>query len=490
MLPRMLLSTTEQPADSSKSTDVLAILLVAMPLLALIPKYFLIQRTLGATGAQIFDTGFGFGDYVRSLLTDGSFRSCSTSPYDGCSAPVCNYATRMPGLPVLYAVLTKVVGSKSASVALAKSTATAGLLACLLWVFGRNARLSIVAVVVLYALYFGPQALKHGASLDYEEGLLLDLELCLAVAVTYLLRVELTASRVQSTAMAIIAVLLATAMYFVKATALLTLVMVLLLVFSSSQVRVAGKGIALVCVAVPFALWILHNLASSGGVHVSSSWNGENLYRGASSEALAIYPQISLDRLFDSRQARLAGGRVLPLGNLRSRQCFSDEWAWNDFYSHQARSWIGQHPWDAARFQLEKLWVTVFEVRHTPYSTSADGAATEYPPAINLIMLIWMGFARLVFLVLVVFLIRDSRAGVGSAQGRRALWTLTLLGAAWVPYIAVFGYQRHVVPLLVMAGMLLASLYLAEPRRNASSVVGIEPRGGARELLIRAGEAR
>jgi hypothetical protein len=463
----MLFSLKSGHFAQPRQIDLPGWLLVAMPLAALVPKYFLITRTLGVSGSHIFEMGFGFGDYIRNLWADGAFRSCSTPPFASCGSDLCNYSTRMPGLPLLYVALAKVVGTQSVAVAFAKCTVSAILFAGFLFALARDTKVSILAVVLLFALYLGPQTLKHGASLEYEEGLLVDLGLCLAIAVTYLVRPTLVGPRTRQNSMAIAAILLATAMYFVKTTALITLVVVIALVLWSPQVRAITKGFALLCVAAPFALWIAHNAASSGAVHLSSSWNGENLYRGSSSEGLALYPQISLDRLFDSTQARLGDGTVVPLGNLEKGRCFADEWAWNTYYSRQARAWTEQHPAAALQFLAKKIWVTLFELRHTPYGTSATGEESEYAPAVRLAMLVWMGFARLVLLTLVILLIRELKLG----DVRQSAWELALLAAGWVPFLLVFSYQRHIVPLLVMAGMVLVSLYLVEPRRTASELI-------------------
>src|SRR3954454_20992951 len=122
-------------------------LLVALPLIALLPKFYLVTHTLGGSGSQIFQTGFGFGDYVQNLRTDGTFRACATVPYKSCGAPACNYATRMPGLPILYTGLSWLVGTSSVAVALAKCTLTALLSAFFLFAFMRDARVSVWAVI-------------------------------------------------------------------------------------------------------------------------------------------------------------------------------------------------------------------------------------------------------------------------------------------------------------------------------------------------------
>jgi hypothetical protein len=432
-----------------------AALLVIMPLVAFGLKCALIVHTLGPAGTRIFETGFGFGGYVRELFMDGSFRSCVAAPFARCDPSQCVYATRMPLLPLLYTGLAKVVGARSVSVAIAKCALTASLLTAFLLSLARDVRVSLLAVALAYALYLGPQVLKHGASLEYEEGLLVDLEACLAIAAAYLIKPDLTSEPAKRVRMALAAVLLGIVLYFAKTTALLMLLVVMALVLLDRQFQWRFKSLAVLCVLVPFAAWAAHNYSSSGALHLSSSWNGENLYRGSSSEGLALYPEVLLDRLFDSSHATLAGGRVIQLHNLEAQRCFVNEWAWSHYYSDLARSWLQQHPLDALRFAAHKIWVALFELRHTPYRTDAEGSDTEYSPAIDAVMLAWMGFARLVFLALVVCVALDLWHG----NVRQSLWTLALVGAGWAPYLVVFAYQRHVVPLLVMAGFLLLGLY-------------------------------
>jgi hypothetical protein len=467
-----LLMRAGGPPARARPVDLATVLLVALPAVSLIPKYFLIVHTLGA-GTDIVQTGFGFGDYIRGLLTDGSFRSCAATPFAQCASGTCNYATRMPLLPLIYAGLARLAGTGAITVALAKCTLGAGLLEVFLLALVRDVRLPLHAVALAYGLYLGPQALKHAASLEYEEGLLVDLEACLAIAAGYLLRPELTLSAGRRRAMVFSAVVLATALYFIKTTTLLTLIGVLALTVMSSQVGWRVKALALLCTALPFAAWGSHNYAASGVVGFSSSWNGENLYRGSSTEGLALYPQVSLDRLFDSRQARLLDGRVVPLGNLTAQRCFANEWAWNDFYARQARAWAQQHPAAVIRFELQKIWVGLLELRHTPYRVAADGPESEYPPLIAAAMLIWMGFARLLFFALLALIARDIWRG----HLARSVGLLALVAAGWLPYLAVFSYQRHLVPLLIMDGLLLVVLYMGQ-RRSCESQRG-EPTGAA-----------
>ena len=448
---------------SGRGAKFLAVALVLMPLIALVPRYFLIQRALAAQTVE--QTGFGFGDYVDSLLHSGELRTCVRPPFKPCQPDRCLYATRMPVIPMLYAGLARLVGEQSVTVDLLKCILTAALVAGLLAVLVRDAQPTVAGVVLLYALYFGPQALKHGAAIEYEEGLLLDLELALAIAAAYLLRPELAASGARRIAMGFIALAIAVLMYFIKTTALLTLLVVIALFALRARAGWRLNLAAASLVVIPFIAWGMHTAAtSSGGVHLSSSWNGENLFRGYNSDSLAIYPQVSLDRIFDSRQAVLADGTRVPLGDdSEHQQCFADEWAWNESYSQRALVWLKGHPLEAVLFDLRKAWVTLVEIRHTPYQVAAAEQDPGYPRGVNVAMLIWMILARLISFVLVFRLLGE----VAGARRIGALWVLALLGAGFAPYIAVFAYQRHVVPLLVMAGGLFVTRYFITPRRLA-----------------------
>jgi hypothetical protein len=455
-------------AAAGDKSAVLAVLVALMPLLALVPKYFLIAH--GPEARQnIVATGFGFGDYVYNLQTAGEFRTCAKPPYATCPARQCQYATRMPVVPLLYAGLASLVGQQAGSIAFSKCVLTALLLAGLLAVRVRDLRPSIAGVVLLYALYFGPQALKHGASIDYEEGVLLDLELALAVAVSYLLWPTQPGARRLTTLMGAVAVGIGVLMYFTKTTALLTLVVVVGIFLCNTRAQRWAKFTVCALALVPFLAWGAHTYATSGSVHISSSWNGENLFRGFNSESLAIYPQISLDRVLDSRRAVLEDGTPVPLGAYTSQACFANEWTWDRFYADKARSWLRSHPAEAARFTLKKLWVALVELRHTPYQVAATEAEPNYPAPVRIAMLCWMVLVRLVSLVLIVSLIVDF------ATGRRAdaLWTAALVAAAFAPYVAVFAYQRHVIPLLIMCGGLLVFRRLCGIRASGTSAVPV-----------------
>jgi hypothetical protein len=442
-------------------------LLVALPLVALLLRCYVIVHLLYPGNIEVFNTGFGgFGEYARSLRDTGDFRLCGNSPFLACQASICTNATRMPVIPLLYFGLLTLVGTPAAAVAVGKCCVLALLVAGFVRVATRDLRVSIGGVAAMYLLYLGLQPLKHGASLDYEEGMLIDLSLCLGLAVVYLIRMDLAVSSARRSYMALAAILIAVVMYFTKTTALLTLGVVLLMVLLHRASGWRLNAIALTIVILPWALWLAHTHSSAGGIRWSSSWNGENLFRGYNSGAAAIYPEISLDRAFDTDRAILEDGTVVPLGNFSRQQCFADEWAWNDYYAAKARRWVIDHPADTLRFDLKKAWVALVEVRHTPKYVSATDKTPLYSASTSAIMAAWMIYARALFFALLILVCRELR----NPSKRQHLWVTLLLAGACTPYVAVFGSERHMVPILVMAGTLLVFLYLASPRDRPEPV--------------------
>ena len=78
------------------------VLLWVMPLLALLPKYWLITHSLYRDGSSVFDTEFGFGDYIANLYRSGIFEACPPHlPFLTATADVCIHSSRMPVWPLL-----------------------------------------------------------------------------------------------------------------------------------------------------------------------------------------------------------------------------------------------------------------------------------------------------------------------------------------------------------------------------------------------------
>lgn len=214
-----------------------------------------------------------------------------------------------------------------------------------------------------YVPHRGPRALsallqttaaEARDTLEYEEGILLDLALCLPIAVLYMVRTDLNLTKFRRVGFAFAALAISTVMYFAKTTALLTLAVVVLILITSRAIDRRFVALWLASVILPFALWTNHNHAVEREIRWSSSWTGENLFRGYNAGAAAVFPEISLDRVFDSTKAIIGNGKVVSLGNFSNLKCFNGEWAWNDYYAGEAVQWVRQHFLAALLFDLRK----------------------------------------------------------------------------------------------------------------------------------------
>jgi fucose permease len=118
---------------------------------------------------------------------------------------------------------------------------------------------------------------------------------------------------------------------------------------------------------------------------------------------------------------------------------------------------------EATGFVMQKVRVALFEVRRTPTYISATDKTAEYSPLIIGIMMVWMIFARAAFFALPVC---AARAWIRHREWSGIL-ALGIVGAACAPYLVVFVWERHMVPILLMAGTFVAILYLSTPGRDS-----------------------
>ena len=85
-----------------------------------------------------------------------------------------------------------------------------------------------------------------------------------------------------------------------------------------------------------------------------TSWDGENMFRGSSSEGLSLYPFVTLDSMFTDKNFKLANGQEVNLTELpKKRSAFKNEWEWNDYYKAKSIQWIRSNP--SLFFKFTKL---------------------------------------------------------------------------------------------------------------------------------------
>jgi hypothetical protein len=384
---------------------------------------------------SIYDLGFSFDPYVRSLHEGRGFVSCEES--------ACDHSSRMPGLPVfLAAISTFTTSLRVAAIIKALLFSVLIFLACR----GLGARLIARApahfafyAAVIGFLTLAPNLVKHASVAHYEEGYVLELLAIVAISVMMLLSGNL---RDASWSRFVAPVLAASVAYLFKSSLILvwaaTSAIVVYAAFAGGRRAIAAGMIAL-ALAAP-VLWLIHNYTTGHRVSVMSSYDGENMFRGWNSHTLELYPRCSLDMLFEP--IRICEDKRVELPTEPGRAGFDSEWAWNDAYKRRATDWIIQNPSAALKTLGVKLYTVLVSPRLVPYRMTDGPKEKSRGRAEEIIGSAWLAIGRLLELFgLMASLWLIWR---GDARARRvAVASLFLTASYATPYVLGFGYERH-----------------------------------------------
>ena len=396
---------------------------------------------------SIFHISFGFGGFIESLDTAGKFQSCT----DG----FCTYSTRMPALPLFFAAIGLVTENMLAA-ALIKSVlltivVVIGFRYLIRLQAGSDAHKTGAWFLVALVLGFSPTVIKHAATVHYEEGFLIELLFlwCFAFLVALHQWADSASDRVRRDGVVVFALTLSTLAYLLKSSMIAVLALSLLLAAvwflrtKSRRVLVAAV-LSLTCVTG----WGVRNLVVTDHFSVMTSFDGQNSYRGMSSEGRQLFPELYLDRMFDSKVAYLPDGERIPLVPLPAIADFKDEWAQDRYYKTKSAEWLLAHPGEWVGYTVKKAWNFFGGVHKTPYTYSNDARGLR-PNIEDRATMLWLIGGRALEVAMVALLIGLWR--------RRDRITRTLcVGvvaanlAYAAPYLVGFNYERHVTTYLVI----------------------------------------
>ncbi len=403
----------------------------------------------------IFDLGFGFDPYVRSLVAGRGYVSCG--------AGGCDVASRMPGLPLFLAAFAPLTTSLRFA-----DAAKVVLLSLLVYfaVRGIDRRLAVrqcwqagIYIALGLFLVLSPNLIKHASAAYYEEGYVLELLAITAVCLFFVA----VAPREASAGRYVAAIAAASVCYLFKSSLILVwgAVALLLVVFAfTSGRRALAGGLVAVAIIAP-AGWLAHNAIESHRLSFMSSTDGENMYRGWNDYTLALYPRCSLDMLFDP--VTTCEGETITSPREPGRPGFKSEWAWNDAYKARAMEWIRQNPGAALKTFVVKAYEVLLSPQLVPYRNyvpAPDGSHLIELPRSHVearVGSLWLSFGRLIEIF--AFGAGLYLLARGDSAARRVALVSLALGACYAaPYILGFGYERHFSILIMLAA--LSSLFL------------------------------
>jgi len=410
-------------------------------------------------GQTVYQLDYQFGPYAYFLSHDGAYEDCTTAP--------CRRASRMPLLPCLLALCARASDSARAA-ACAKNLALTLLCGfCVARFMGLHARYfpgSGRWWLLLLPLALAPPLARLACMVNCEEGLLLELLFAWAFLFLYAALAWVRGQRGDAGRLVVGCLLAATLAYLAK-DAMLLVWLASLALAGAWALRQGSRrvGAAVLLSAACVAGWGMHNLEATGRLSIGTSFDGENLFRGFNAQSAVVYPDIHLDQILQEvHTVRLDDGSAYLIGGYGSGS-YGDEWQWSDHFKGLALDWVRQDPAGALRFQLKKARYFLLGLSVRPHDTLLDPADEAWARAF---LVLGRAF-ELALLGLAAWLwARGGREGRVLAAAAAAL---NLAYAA--PYLAGFGYERHVLVWLVLVAVsvfVLASAASAQGARRAA----------------------
>lgn len=291
--------------------------------------------------------------------------------------------------------------------------------------------------LLLLAPFAIPAFLADVVNLQVEEGYSYSF-LAMAVAILFfaIQRTPATTSRAHALKHALLFAIALDGIYLAKS-AMAPAAAVLLLGYLLMERHIAPRLLVLLLVIAAPIGWALHQHHASGRYSMGTSLDGINLHKGNNPDFLEHYPPPPGDTLdrFD---------QDLNLG----RQ-FSDEWSFNDYHQSAALHYLLHHPRATVQGDLRKLNVLLFAV-HKIGSTEEHGAArrVEIASLTFFRLLLWAAIACALYAVF-----RPAPQNDPSLRMIGGIF-LALVAACMLPYVAGFGYTRHISILIYPATLM------------------------------------
>jgi hypothetical protein len=411
----------------------------------------------------ISDWPFRFGWAIESIVRSGSLLACSPPPVQD---NYCTFASRMPLMPYFLAGASMLVGDSLLRVAVAKTVLLDLLLLFYLSRFLALIGADLGVAAVLVAVFAGPQFMLHSFSPYYEEGFLIPL-----LGVLFIIQLAYAQGRqdeLPGWARLPAYIGVSAALYLLKSTMILVLAWNILFVLGFVRMSASKKMTAVAALCLAPLLWGAVVDHVTGRFMVGTSIDGLNLLRGNNPAALELYPRYTVDHTIGDGQVEIDGREVPQFDPATIDPRFvsnpwRSEWEIDGAYRDVALQWAATHIGDVLRLTMRRLEVFFIDIRNSPV---VPGYAKP-PFAVLALGMTWMVAMRLVMWGAILGAFDALRRG--SDGMRAAICFLGLLAAYAVPFIVAYTMERHVVPILLPAALLVVTLWRGSRRSRPTA---------------------
>jgi hypothetical protein len=399
-----------------------------------------------------FELSNSFGGYIDSIYRGNGFQSCV---YDGHFTIFiqnkigCNFSTRMPIVPYLYAFLS-IFSNKVLLVSLMKNTIISIIFFYLIKIFYKIEKNMFKKIHIfnffLIIIFFSPPVIKHASNVYYEEGL--TIEFLILWSVFFLLCLFLIEKKLleKNDLAPSILLLISIVLYFTKETMLFCLLLSFVINFIWIRKKFSPKVLLTIFLSIILLFaWASRNHKVTNKYFIGSSINWMLTYYSFNNTSYKIYPEIALDQLFHAKEFILIDGTKIK-NHEKNKLKFENELSRNQYYKEKTILWIKENPKIFAKYIIKKIYNFLIYIKKTPLSIGPD-VHKEYfkNPIQEITILFWLLIGRFFTLILAYLIIKNWN------KKKFLCFFIILMNLAYAsPYLLAFSYERHITPFLIM----------------------------------------
>jgi hypothetical protein len=371
---------------------------------------------------SIFKLAFNFGDVVENIV---KYRKFEGKYMNGIDIPF--RAHRLPGIPYFIAYLSIIIGTQKVFyVALCKN-----LIFALLWVPILNEGINqskishfLKIAFVAFILSF-PQIFLHSLQIDLEESYVIPI----LAYYWILINQQKPFNKWQKGYFLILPSLL----FFSKNTFLYIVPILSVIIILSDLKKLKLVLGSLVFLAISAYGLATFNLKNSGRFTLKYSLEWFNIYKGNNELTSKFYPKYSID--------------VLDyLDIYKIPESVKNEWEFNDFFKEKAQTYYKNNLDKIIEFLPTKILTIWLDVR--PNSV-IPGTEQSYFTPLKLLGVFYMVLFRIMQWFCLVYLFLQLFGKNRKHFAALSLKYISLIGLVFIPYTIAFGFERHLLPVII-----------------------------------------
>jgi hypothetical protein len=388
---------------------------------------------------SIFEISFNFGDVVENIIKHNKFEGRYAD-----NISIDFRAHRLPAIPYFIAYLSKIFGTeKILFVTLLKN-----LVLSFLWIpvlhegiNKRNIRPLHKIILSVFLLSF-PQIFLHGLQIDLEESYIIPV-----LAYYWFLVIN---DKPFTKWQKVYFVVLPSLLFFSKNTFLYIIPILSTIILLTDIKKAKLIFVSILLLGISAYSLASFNLKNSGRFTLKYSLEWFNIYKGNNELTANFYPKYSLD-IFDY------------LDYYKIPESVKTEWEFNEFFKEKTVKYYEGNLDKIIAFLPTKILTIWFDIR--PNGIFPQNEDSHYSP-IKILGMAYMLIFRILQWFCLIYLFLKLFGKKRNKYASLSLKYISLIGLYFIPYTIAFGFERHLLPVIIPT--ILTLIAILEKKTNLS----------------------